>query len=488
MKNTAATRPIGLPFLFLTLVLGVCGVGSSSAADYAGLQREIERGLEHVEELEYSLGRYNFQLMEPLEQLARTQLQANRFDEADATVDHAIQIARLSEGLYSKEQYRLLQLAIDVSRSRQDWDETMEQLDHLTWLIVRKFEGDPAVQLQTVSWMAETHLQSALDTDVTRRASHLIKATQLSEYAVQLAQLQRQTDDPIYVRLLHALSQKYYVETRGLFGGAEVSYDLRKLFSESEIISTRSDARDLRYLAGLEKLLMLRDVVAQSPRYNKESLAMAEIYLADWKLAYNHSNNIKDEYAKAIALLREAEIAEPMLARFFANPVVLPRPDFTLSFEEALASIEQATTYGFTSAAGTNGNPVASSTFYQLSVMEGAEELPGYVRERSKATASMANSRDWNTIALSVAIDPTVQSRTRNHGYMSSNYVTPSQVEIQEAENIDARELKKTLARIKSIPFRPALLDGAPVTATFSLNYTFRDSESASLRRLLTLQ
>lgn len=486
--SIARKKPLRSSLLALALLSFAVSAETVPSVDYVGMQTELNSNQAHVDELEFELGRYNYQLMEPLEQLARIQLQANRFDDAEATVEHAIQIARYSEGLYSSAQHRLLQLEIDISRTRRDWDDTLEQLDHLAWLVTRKFDGDSDSQLQTISWLAETHLQCALDSDSGHRASHMIKATMLSEYAVQLAQVTRRTHEPIYPQLLYALSEKYYVEARGLYGHSKVSYAIRKMFPELDIMSTKQEARDIRYLSGLDKLIMLRDTVAQQEDDRLEALAMAEIYLADWKLAFNRSANIAEEYARAISLLREAGIVDTRIDRFFANPVVLPRQDFTLSFDAALADIETATSYIVTRVTEAGGNAVASSTTYQLSLQEGSDDLPGFVQERKGKGQIPEATGEWSTIALSVAIDTTVKSRTRLKGFQSNSFVTPSIVEVQDDADLDSGALKSTLARIKSIPFRPAFVNGAPVPAAFSVNFSFRESESASMNRLISLR
>lgn len=496
MKKHAIARKKPLrssPGIFhslLTSVLLYCASNAQSApaVDYIELQNEMDRNLAHVDELEVTLGRYNYQLMEPLEQLARIQMRANRFDDAEAAIEQAIQIARFSDGLYSSTQYPLLKLEIEISRARRDWDETLEQLDHLTWLTARKFEGDSETQLQTLNWLANTHLQCALDTDTNHRAAHLIKATMLSETAVQMAQLTRHTDEPIYPQLLHALSGKNYAEARSVFGDSKVSYAVRRLFPGMDIMVSKGEARDVRYRAGLEKLLMLRDVVAGQTNASAEAIAMAEIYVADWKLAFNRSTDIAGEYATAIALLQEAGITPERIERFFANPVVLPRTDFTLSFEEALTTIETATSYVLTSVAGADGNAVASSTTYQLSLLESNHELPGLVEERAGKEQLPEATGEWTTLALSLDVDPAVQSRTNNGGYTTASYVTPSDIAIQDETELDSGELKATLARIKAIPFRPAMRQGTPVAATFAVNFSFRESESAGLSRLLSLR
>jgi len=93
--------------IFLITALPLLSRAGIAATDFATLQASIQDSRQHIETLESNLGRYNYQLLEPLEQLARIQLAANRFDDAESSIDKAIQIARFSEGLYSSKQYPL---------------------------------------------------------------------------------------------------------------------------------------------------------------------------------------------------------------------------------------------------------------------------------------------------------------------------------------------------------------------------------------------
>ena len=141
--------------LFLAAVV-LChlllGANYSQANSFANMQSQISSQSENIDELESTLGRHSFQLVEPLQHLALVQLQANRFDDAETSIDRAIQITRLSDGLFSNRQYDLLQLAIEINIQRREWDEVEEKLEHHKWLGLYKFEDEAEVHLHRCAW------------------------------------------------------------------------------------------------------------------------------------------------------------------------------------------------------------------------------------------------------------------------------------------------------------------------------------------------
>lgn len=460
----------------------------ASATDYISIQQSIQNSESSIDALETDHGRYDEQLLEPLEQLAKIQLEASRFEDAAQTIDRAIQIARISHGLYTSAQYPLLQLEIDISRSRGDWEDTEEQMAHFVWLVASRFDGDRIKQLDTLNWLANKHLQCALETTDVNRATYLIKSTQINEYAVQLAQATRHTQSPVYADLLYGLSQKYYVETRGVLGDKASSYKLRVLDPYVRVVEEKASALERRYAAGLDKLVMLRDSIALAPTPSAEALGMAEIYIADWQLAFNNSRDEAGQYTKALGLLRNAGIAEAQLERFFAHPVVIPRQEFTLNFAEALAAVENASGPALVTVETMVANASATAATWQLSIREDSDRLPGVVSELSVAQLGTDLTNNWNLLTLSLEFDPAINSRFRQRGYSMSSKAIPSAIRVASSSKVSEQDLQAILTRIKSLPFRPALRQGVPIPATITVNYVFRENGETPLEQMLTLR
>jgi len=110
------TRPLFDP---LPLLLGCALIFSGFSAiaetpDYGDLSRRIRQQADSVDRLQEALGRHHIELVEPLYGLARIQLSANRFEEAKASADRALQIVRWTEGLESERQFPYLELIVEI--------------------------------------------------------------------------------------------------------------------------------------------------------------------------------------------------------------------------------------------------------------------------------------------------------------------------------------------------------------------------------------
>ncbi|CAN0515995.1 unnamed protein product, partial [Scytosiphon promiscuus] len=184
---------------------------------------------------------------------------------------------------------------------RRDWSATVERLDRFSLLVANNFDGNGKgeEQLSLLKWMADKHLQCALETNSEHYVTHISKATIINEYALQLAQFNRQTDDPVYGELLHSLAHNYYIESRGIIAGGENSYKLRVLPNGSGMVESKAAALDRRYALGLDKLRMLRKFAADSTENRLEAIAVAEIYIADWNIIFDSAEDIDNEYDRA---------------------------------------------------------------------------------------------------------------------------------------------------------------------------------------------
>lgn len=465
-------RPLCNPRYYryaFALFLGVASAQLVVAKDFVKLQGEIQSSKQNIDALEDAFGRYDFQLVEPLEQLARIQIEANRFTDADSTLERAIQIARFSDGLNSSLQYPLLQLSIQNSQSRRDWSAAEERLDRFSLLVANRFEGESAEQLSLLKWISDTHLQCALAAGNENRVIHITKATMLNEYAVQLAQLNAQSARALYAELLHSLSHKYYIETRGILAGGEQGHALRVLQNGSGHVETKVGALERRYLAGLEKLLMLRDLAAHSADSRLEAIAMAEIYIADWNLMFDAVKDIDQAYGDAMNKLVEAGISEAKVQQFFSVPAVLPRTDFTLSFEVAAANLRS-------SDADISATLSKDRQEGALSLAGGYDYLPGFVIESDPGLPN--NLHEESSLRLSLEINPWQKSRNWYRGFSQKSSVTPSSIEIHDAASISKDSRKTALSHVKKIMFRPAFREGVSVPATIAVQYRYRDEDA----------
>ena len=275
----------------LPLLLGCALILSGFPAiaetpDFSDLSRRIRQQVDSVDRLQDTFGRHHIELVEPLYGLARIQLGANRFEEAKASADRALQIVRWTEGLESERQFPYLELIVDIEIARDAWDNVEDKLKHYTALLGQKYHGDAQTRLSHMLWLANTHAQGALSDNSQRRAYHLMQATQVSEIAVQYAQVGRLTLTPVYPELLFAVARAYDMENAGIRERGSVSYRLREIAPGTDILEERKVAIAKRYHFGREKLLMMRDSIRDSEHFDDEAELASEIYLAAWSARY----------------------------------------------------------------------------------------------------------------------------------------------------------------------------------------------------------
>ena len=464
-------------FYFLALI-----PGSLAAKDFATLEQEIQQYDTQLQELESDLGPYHFLLLEPLQQLVRSQVEANRFEDAYRNADRALQIVRISEGLYSPRQYQFLELAVEVDLARSNWGAINKRLERYEQLISTAFDGSPENQIAHLQWLVDVHFDGVVADLDENRATHLIRATAANEFAVRLAQREHLTHTPVYPELLHSLTLAYFLETRGIMSGGGTSYALRKIHPDLDFVEEKGEAIELRYLVGLEKLVMLKDALLRMPARDDIALAMTDVYIADWNFIFDKSGDSLEDYQQAVSSLQAAGIDSASIDRFFKLPVPLPRMSLELDFKTALASLDHGSGSDFNSSM-----QLGAESFPVQRVIEVTDALPGFV-EQGPALRFSEQSAAWHTVTLALDIDPHQSKLARNSGFRTRSLAIPSKLEVIASEAASQKSLRRLLGRVGSIPFRPAMLNAQPVEKTLLIDYQFRDGGVSAASTALSLR
>ncbi len=463
-------KPIHLLIYLLLLCQLLLTSVNSEANEFETLYEDLLDQNANLERLESSHGRHGFPLVESLHGLARIQLSANRFNDADASIERAIQITRLHHGLYTPEQYPLLMTEIDVQVQRRNWKEAQEKLQHLSWLIGNRYEGSAQERLDMLRWLAATHRFGATADMEQHRAMHIMAATNFTELAVQYAQLTGQVDDLSYAHLLYELARSYHLESRGILNGGSTSYNLRLIDPRARVVDARAVALGKRYRAGMDKLHMLRDMMLRSDVFDAEAVAMVELYMADWQALFN-KGNMAVQYERAVANLMAAGIETEMIDHLLSVPALLPRPTLHLSVSEALLASDGG---------GLNIAPDAAALAtglpeYRLVVLEPQPELSGYGMDGEGAALASHNADDWPALQVSMLLDPQREITVRTSGYHTKSFVTGIDVNHSDVLPMPRRAFNRVIGRIKNLSFRPAFRGGKMVSAMVSLDFLFQD-------------
>jgi len=468
--------PCSIAFSLLALILpdSAFSETTSTYRDYEAAERVLLEQQERVYALAEEKGRYHATLVAPLQSLALSQLEVSRYDDAAKTLDYAIEIVRTSFGLDTAEQYDLQQMALEIDLLRQDWKAVNKRLDYYSTLILSHYWGNVPDRIARLLWLGDIHVRGGIEDLEDMQAAHMREATWLNETAVDYAERNGLGHSRFHAEMLYSLTQKYYLEARAISEGGSNSYRLRQKHPLVHDVQDKFDALDSRHTAGLIALKKLRDTFDETAGFGPEAVAMAELYIADWNVLFNKSEDVSSGYQRAIVALRKAGVPEARIARFLSSPAAIPSSRLDLRVSDAMALGSENTRFGR-----------RESTAHKLSLIEPASHLAGFTQELALVDWQGGLEEDWSRLTVSMTIDPAEQIMVRNGAFRTKSKVTGSEVELKDSE-ADQKTTKRALDRIKTLSFRPAFVEGQAVASTLVLDYLVRDSAQRSVTPLIT--
>jgi hypothetical protein len=114
-----------------------------------------------LEDYRHTLGPYSPMLMEVQQDLSRELLALERYQEAVGVLTEALQLARLTDGLYSERQLDILQNLREAHIGLQEWDK-VDDYQHLKFqLQSRYYQSDSAEYAEALIERASWILQAA---------------------------------------------------------------------------------------------------------------------------------------------------------------------------------------------------------------------------------------------------------------------------------------------------------------------------------------
>jgi hypothetical protein len=364
-----------------------------AAARYAGALEPDpaadpqQAALEEVQEVLASSGAYSSDLMEPLTRLTVLYIESGEDDLAAVTIERAVQIVRVNNGLHSLDQAPLVQqlIRIEEARGRPDvaWD-----LEESLLTLVRRHPDD----LRTMPILRDIgdKYMGLLDAFVAGDKPPQIEIGCFYKEAIKaegtcsagrrstvihglLGEAQRHYSDAIGVMLrnelygseeLHDLEMKLLRVVASLrlfdtdpeqshltyvprFAGPQSMEPWRSRSAAIAELATwtpprateasmetgsaawlgQHDAR-LRhsYYRGVQSLGRLYSYAAATADPASPQLAGAVVQMADWELLYSHHGRAVELYSRAYAMLDESGVTGEPIKQLFAptTPVVLP--------------------------------------------------------------------------------------------------------------------------------------------------------------------
>jgi hypothetical protein len=467
MKNFSATG-FSVVASLISLLVWAPVQAETWEQDYATAESKLFQQQERLYELADQHGRYDMALLDALQRLIHSQMEASRFEAAAENVDYAIQIVRFNEGLETPRQYDLQQLAVEVDLYRQDWPAIQERLEHYSSLLAADFRGSSEELLERLLWLSGIYKRGSIEDAEENHAYHLIRSTWYAETAVIYAQIENLDNSRFYADMLYSLADNYFMEARAILAGGATSYRLRQLRPGLHLVDDKQEAVARRYRAGLSQLRQLRGLLSDTAQFDAEARALAEFHIADWHALFDADSDLNAVYGKAIALLEQAEVNEAKRRQFLSQAAAIPRARLTLSVEEALT----ANSYG-------DRRQASDSMLQRLSLIEPASHFSGYSQDLELVNWRGAIERDWVRLSVTVTIDPHKKNTVRNGGIRTRSLVTASEITLSESE-AGQTLTRRALRRLGTISFRPAFSEQQAISSELAVDYLVRGNSLPS--------
>ena len=395
-------------------------------------------------------GLMDSRLVEPLEQLADQLMLLGRFDEAHVLLDRAMQIARVEDGLYTEIQRPLLRKKIENFANRGNWDSAKEGMEHLLWLYTNKSLRIDQLLIEDLLELSRLHLRAFSEDNSFWQGYHFEQSSRIRWLAIGVARSVWGKTDERLVPLIYEQLRQFHLQSVALWRGGATSYSLRRIAPGLDIMRNRSDVNESFYLSGLGLLDNLFLIYAESESPDPEAIAMT---------LYSKPQVAIEAYRQAYQELLAAGVDATLANEFFNQPMVIPETEFYASLEVAVAAQRnRMVTVG-------DGNSDAYLSFSEWSAAlpNVRSPIPGNRTDSAAANSNFAlfsfqlagvnKASSWYSHRFSSTVSMIQQEELLGH-YLET---PPGEGQLLE--------------KLKSLTFRPRLVDGEPRQATGRLKY-----------------
>lgn len=301
-------------------------------ADLLAQRKKLQQQLT---ELESTLGQYDPALIETLSTLADFSALLNLFSEASTLRARSLQIQRVSLGLFTPEQIPLTLTKMETDERAGDWETVNESIDYLYWLLIEKNVSEGEALINSLIRLSEFHLRGVVGDTAALQAHHYQQAFKITYQALTISEELSGPHGHHLIDLHYSLVKQLYLQSAAVERGDDTAYALRAVVPRSKWVTPRRTAQSRYYRAGLQLLNDIRGIIAQSIEDPAESLAMVDLYVADWYLLFDQVR-AEEAYRNAFAGLQSANVRITELDLLFATPKILPISTFHETVSAAL--------------------------------------------------------------------------------------------------------------------------------------------------------
>ncbi len=277
-------------------------VDATAAAGIAAYSEQVAR-------LQADGGPYDPLLAEALAGLGRAQLAAGMHAAAAKTLERALHVARVNEGLHNPAHLPLMEQLLEVHAALGDAGAVDRDYQQIYWVRARNAGTDRAALLPVIAEIGRGRLRAYESAPAATGLEHLVKADALFDLA---RRIEAETGNDSGTALLYGAAlanQRLALEMRGSRVGF---HDLRAVLIDNgrEVFEVNEgQARETLFQeCFLKGEWAAREVVARTAAHAAaKPLAHAEAlrFLGDYYLSFRRNIDAMQEYRRALAVLEQ---------------------------------------------------------------------------------------------------------------------------------------------------------------------------------------
>lgn len=439
------------------------------------LRAELTQSLE-------TSGAYDYELLEPLNNLTAALIADESYNEANALIEQQIQVLRINHGLYTPTQIELVKQQLGVLAAAKDWEQIFDRMTYLTHILERSENMPVTDRLAHIKEVRNWSRLLLARGPRVQEPNYLLQLQALEEMALDVARSSLEPGPELQQLIYERALAELYIAL-GIVATSDTS---RQLLSRSEgietpdfrrnqVITTVSDleavfgARASTVIDRSHRNVMNRhqqmiksladsaggdpdDALDELSETDPEQAAMIQLYMGDSVLLRQQyelrmgshtgpqrgssaAGSAAGYYRTAWSLLLKAGHTEQALNDYFSCPTLLPAG----KFETTLAGLPRRCT---------TEEETGELLLPDVAIIR--DGVPGLRYENLPETGRIGTAA--GTLA-------TLQFHVGMNGQPDRINITAS-----VPDNAGARIQGK--AALETLQFRPALRDGRPIRSS----------------------
>ena len=448
------------PVIALVLILVLPSILIAQSLDQDLPLGDLDRALANLRGLERNLSPMDRGLVEPLEFVADQLILEGRYEQAHRALDRAIQIVRISEGLFTPSQFPYQEKKILNIVNAGNWDDARAQLDHLFWLYTKKATFVTPELMAGLVAMSNIHLRGVSEDLQAHQAFHLRNGSRANWLALAVAEALWGAENPMLVPIIYNTLNNLYLEKVATDRSGLTSRNLREVAVGNTIRTRAVEYMDVVYYQMGSRLLnQIKGIYSVQEPVNLEAVAMAQLYIADWDALFRQGENALATYKAAFNSLTEVVQDEAAINAFFDRPKLLPEPQFYPSLKQAL---QEST------------SPVVHANLGEMDVSdkivfsEWSSNFP-FVRTPVSMPTRVNSDTGFAIFSFSIGGAPEI-ARLLRRSKRASIGVAENLKFVESTETANALASKLS-PKVQSLRFRPRLVDGVAQMSDATLIY-----------------